>query len=214
VRSSWRSSVVAGLASTIIVGANAEVCAHRLDEFLQAARIAIAPDRVRIDLDLTAGVAVAGSVLADIDRDRRGTISVEDAEAYAAVVRKAIRLEIDGTPLFVELTNSRFPTVDDIRKGEGPIHLELAAAIPRLAIGPHHLLYRNAHRADIGVYLANALVPASERIAISAQRRDVDQHELVVDYVLGADRLRAWYLLSIAGMVVALATLWLRSRAK
>jgi hypothetical protein len=213
VRSSWQSSVVAGLASAIIVGANTEPSAHRLDEFLQAARIALEPDRVQIELDLTAGIAVADVVLAEIDRDRTGTISPEEADAYAAAVRKAIRLEVDGAPLSVELVSRRFPTVEAIRTGEGPIHIELAAAIPRLATGLHHLLYRNGQRPDIGVYLANVLVPASDHIAVSAQRRDVDQRELIVDYVLIADRARAWYLLSIAGVVIAFAVLWGRSRA-
>ena len=32
--------------------------------------------------------------------------------------------------------------------------------------GPHHLRYRNTHRPDIGVYLANVLVPASDRLAV------------------------------------------------
>ena len=189
--------------------------AHRLDEYLQAARIALEKDRAHIDLDLTAGIAVADRVLTDIDRDRTGTISADEAAVYAAVVRNAITLDVDGTPLSVEVVTSRFPTVDAVRQGEGAIRLELAAAMPPLAAGPHHLRYRNSHHADIGAYLANVLVPASNRVAISAQRRDVDQRELIVDYVLDANQstsARAWFLASIACVVLAVAALWRRSR--
>jgi hypothetical protein len=125
-------------------------------------------------------------------------------------VRRAIRLEVDGTPLPVELVNSRFPAIDAVRKGEGAIRIELAAVIPPLAAGPHHLLYRNSHRVDIGAYLANALVPVSDRVVISAQRRDAEQRELIVDYVLDADRstLARGGFLSAVGVLVALAALW------
>jgi hypothetical protein len=46
---------VAGL----IAGTASTASAHRRDEYLQAARIAVGPDRVRIELDLTPGMAVA-----------------------------------------------------------------------------------------------------------------------------------------------------------
>jgi hypothetical protein len=216
VRSSWRSSVIAALAAAAIAGATAEIAAHRLDEYLQAARLALDPDRVHLGLDLTAGTAVAGVVLSTIDRDRSGTISAAEGEAYAAVVRGAIRLELDGRPLSIEQVATNFPAVEAMRTGDGAIRLELSAAIPPLSAGLHHLLYRNTHRPDISVYLANVLVPASDRVSISAQRRDVDQRELIVDYVLDANRTtgaRAWVAAAVAVPILALASLWWRWRA-
>jgi hypothetical protein len=195
--------------------AGAETTAHRLDEYLQAARIAIEPDRARIELDLTPGAAVADAVLADIDRDRTAAISPDEAAAYAGAVRRALRLEVDGTPLLLELGTTRFPDVEDMRKGEGVIRLELSAALPPLAAGPHHLLYRNSHHPEIAVYLANALVPASERVSITAQRRDADQREVIVDYVLDANRAgtaQGWYAAAAAGALLAIGSLWRRSR--
>lgn len=175
--------VVFGIA--LLMGAlAADVGAHRKDEYLQAARIALDPQRVLIELSLTPGVAVAGTVLADVDRDRSGTISADEAKAYAEVVRKEIRLEVDGSPLSTELVNSRFPPVESIRRGEGAITLRFAAAVPSLSTGPHHLLYRNHHRGEIAAYLANVLLPESASISISAQKRDVAQRQLVIDYVL------------------------------
>jgi hypothetical protein len=217
VRSSWRNRAVAGLASAILVGASPRVAAHRLDEYLLAARIALDPDRVRIELDMTAGVAVAERVIADINRDRTETISADQARAYVASVRRAIAVAVDGNPLSVELLDSRFPSVESLRKGEGAIRIELSAAIPPLPPGAHHLLYRNTFRPDIGAYLANALAPSSDRVSITGQRRDVDQRELTVDYVLDGTRTstaRAWYGVSILCVLLAVASLWWRSRAR
>jgi hypothetical protein len=200
----------------MIAGAAAGVSAHRLDEYLQSARIALEPTRVQIELDLTPGVAVANAVLTGIDGDRTGTISDDEAAAYAAIVAKAITLELDGAPLSVELVGRQFPRSDAFGNGEGSIRLELAAALPALPAGPHHLRYRNSHRGDIGVYLANVLVPVSDRVAVSAQQRDVDQRELIVDYTLrgGPSGIsRGWLVAVITGVFVALAALWRHRRS-
>ena len=60
--------------TTAIVGV-AEVSAHRRDEYLQAARLAIDPGRVQLELDLTPGIALAEAIIADIDRNRDGSLS-------------------------------------------------------------------------------------------------------------------------------------------
>ena len=58
------------------------------------------------------------------------------------------------------------------------------------------------------MYLANAMVPATTAVAVTAQRRDGDQTELTIDYVLRsapATPLAAWLL----GSLAAAAILWL-----
>ena len=72
--------------------------AHRRDEYLQAARIAIDPGRVQIELDLTPGIALAEAIIADIDRNRDGSLSADEQRAYASLVLSALTLEVDGTP--------------------------------------------------------------------------------------------------------------------
>jgi hypothetical protein len=200
-----------------MVAASTDMGAHRKDEYLQAARIALHPEDARISLDLTAGIAVADIVLTEIDRDRNGTISEEEARAYAEVVRRAIALDLDGRPLALDLIDSHFPSIESIRKGEGAISLELSAIIPALPAGAHHLRYRNTHHADIGAYLANVLAPENPRVAIAAQKRDVDQRQLVVDYVLtgdpstiGASR----FLPDVVGALLMCAALWWRQRRR
>src|SRR5215210_2258008 len=69
VRSSSQSSWIGALTLSLVLGAARSTSAHRLDEYLQATRLAIEPDRVEIALDLTPGIAVAESIVAEIDAD-------------------------------------------------------------------------------------------------------------------------------------------------
>jgi hypothetical protein len=214
-RSSWRSSGAAVLASVLIVAASAEIGGHRKDEYLQAARIALAADRVRITLDLTAGIAVADVVLAEIDGDGTGTISDAEAAAYADVVRAAIALDVDGRILPVELADSHFPATGSIRRGEGSIGLELGAVLPRLDAGAHHLRYRNTHHPEIGAYLANVLVPEDPRVVVHGQKRDIDQRQLIVDYTLtGRPSTGGPFHADLAGALLVCAALWWRARRR
>jgi hypothetical protein len=57
--------------------------AHRLDEYLQATRVAIERERVDVDIDLTAGVSIAGQVTTWIDVNGDGEISQAESFAYA-----------------------------------------------------------------------------------------------------------------------------------
>jgi len=191
--------------------------AHRRDELLQAARLAIDPDRVQLTLDLTPGIAVAQSVLSAIDRDANGSISDAEARAYTEEVLRAIALDVDGTPLRIELADRAVPPIDAVLRGEGTVRIRAAAALPRLAEGRHRLRYHNGYGPDIGAYLANALVPASDRIVVAVQRRDVDQRDLVVEYTLRGDpaaRARAGVPVGAAGALVLIANLWWRRRPR
>jgi hypothetical protein len=208
LRASSGAAVAFALLTVVAIGA--EVSAHRLDEYLQAARIAIDPDRVEIQLDLTPGVAVAGAVIADIDRDRDGRLSPDEKRAYVQQVLSGIALELDGHALRLEPATLSFPDVDAMRSGEDTIRLQLRAALPSVSEGPHRLSYRNNHRRDVSVYLANALVPESGRVAVRAQLRDTDQRDLTVAYTLRAvpDTFpREWLLLGIACAAGAIVSL-------
>ena len=191
--------------------------AHRRDEYLQAARLAVDPDRVQVELNLTPGIAVAAAVLAEIDLNANRSISVAEARAYADRVLRVVALDVDGIPLRLGLVDSAFPTLDAVLTGEGTIHIRAVASMPHLADGLHHLRYRNAYRSEIGVYLANALVPASDRVTIAAQRRDVDQRDLVVDYMLrgqSTTTIRGALSFGITGALILIANVWWRTRPR
>jgi hypothetical protein len=207
------SSATALLAAAAIVGTSAGVSAHRFDEYLQAARLAIDPDRVQLELDLTPGIAVAENVLSEIDVDANRSISDAEARAYSQRVLSIVSLDVDGVPLQIELVDSDFPTVDSVMNGDGLARIRAVALMPRLGDGRHHLRYRNSFRSDIGVYLANALVPDSDRVSVDGQRRDVDQRDLTVDYTLRPDpaaRARSGLSVGLAGALILLANVWWR----
>jgi hypothetical protein len=154
---------------------------------------------------MTPGIALADAILADIDRDHDGSLSVNEQRAYGDVVLGALELDVDGTRLTLEPAITTFPPLDDVRRGEGTIRLRSAATLPRLATGVHQMSFRNTHQRSRSVYLANALAPRSYQVTVTGQRRDADQTELAIDYVLRAapsSSTAAWLL---GGLIAATA---------
>jgi hypothetical protein len=209
VRSSSRSRAGAALllTSALAAAAGMRASAHRLDEYLQAARLAIDPDRVQIELDLTPGISVAAAVLSDADANRDGVVSPAEVDACARHVLEALAIDVDGVALSPRLIARTFPSMDAIRNGEGTIRLRIAADAGSLAAGAHHLHYRNGYRSDIGIYLANALVPVNDRVTVTDQRRDIDQRELRVDFVLSGDPRKPSSTAQASSLAAALVTL-------
>lgn len=167
--------------------ASADVSAHRRDEYLQAARVALLPDRVTVQLDLTPGIEVAEAIVTLVDRNRDGSLSAEEQHAYASGVVGALDVRLDDTRLPLQVNASVFPAMASMRGGEGTIRIEASAAHHALSAGAHHLFLRNTHQRHQSVYLANALVPATTRVTVLDQRRDERQTELTIDYSVHAD---------------------------
>ena len=171
---------VAALALSLYVSVSA--AAHRLDEYLQAARVSLLVNAVVVELNLTPGVAVAPSVVAAIDGDRDGRFSDVEQQTYADRLRSDLHLAIDGVALPAELTRIEYPTLEQLTDGVGVIRIELRSTFSTSTAGHHEFSLRNDHRPEVGVYLANALVPMTAAIAIRDQRRDLDQRELRIEY--------------------------------
>jgi hypothetical protein len=132
---------------------------------------------VRIELRLTVGVDVADRVLALIDVDRNGQISSVEEQAYARRVLEDLALELDQQRLPLALTATQLPARSEMKQGVGVSRLDLAGPAV-LSAGDHQLTFRNHYLPELGVYQANALVPSSDGITITAQQRDPEQHEL------------------------------------
>ena len=192
----------------LLLPCSAPTEAHRLDEYLQATRLAISRDRVVVELDLTPGVLVAAQVFATIDRDGDARVSPVEIEGYARRVLRDLSLRVDGRPYALTLTQAESPSWAEIREGEGTIHLE-AFADAALARGLHRIRYANTHESASGVFLVNALKPSARGIAIRSQRRDVQQHGIDLDVDVGTPLDTAtWFVIPVA----ALAALLIRRR--
>jgi len=191
--------------------------AHRLDEYLQATRLSIDDERVRLEIDLTAGVAVAREVFAWIDTNRDGQISNAEGDAYARQVLRSVLLSVDGQPASITLTEIRYPQFRDMSLGAGTIQMRATANVSATGAGRHQLSYFNTHRPEWSVYLVNALVPTDPRIRIAGQQRDRAQHGLTLDYTVRgrAPWARTWSLLTLLAMAGALSiTRWPRAGAR
>jgi len=154
---------------------------HQLDEYLQATRLGISPDRIDIEVDLTPGVSVAPQIFAVIDGDGDGRVSPQEIEAYARRVVADLLLRVDDRPYPLTLILAESPSWAEIRDGTGRIRVQAVAEVPLRTRGRHRILYENGHRSMNGTYLVNALKPWSSRIEIVAQQRDRLQHSIAVD---------------------------------
>lgn len=168
-------------AIAVLVACAQTVAAHQLDEYLQAARIAIELERIVLELNLTPGVAVASQIFATIDRNGDIRVSPSEIEAYGRQVLLDLALDVDGMSMPLTLVGAESPAWPEMRDGVGTIRLT-AAADARLRPGRHQLHFVNNHRSDISVYLLNALMPASSAIVIREQERDVLQHGIRLEF--------------------------------
>jgi hypothetical protein len=166
--------------------------AHQLDEYLQATRLDISRDRIGVEIDLTAGIAIAPQILALIDSDADGDISAAEMDGYARRVLREVSLSIDGRVSPLALTGARFPAWSEVRDGMGTIRIE-AVTTAGVTGGSHQIAFENGHQPATSVYLVNALKPSTHDIAIGSQRRDPQQRRFDLDVEVSgmAERL-AW----------------------
>jgi hypothetical protein len=146
--------------------------AHRLDEYLQATRIAVTTNRIDLAFELTPGVAVVAQVLEVIDLDRDGRVSEDEGGAYARRFLKDLKIGLDGKAIAPSVTSVTVPSLTDMRAGVGVIRIKATAPIGSLAPGSHALTLTNGHLPAISVYLVNALQSSVPVVAIGRQARD------------------------------------------
>jgi len=151
------------------------VFAHRDDQYLQATLVAIERSGVRLQINLTPGIAVAEQVIAEIDRDRNGEISKKEAAVYAESLRRDLTLRIDGRKLELKLTGSEFVPLEELRTGSGIIQIEFSSTFGTLVAGSHTLTLENRHLTAISVYLINAVQPRIATVQITRQKRNDNQ---------------------------------------
>jgi hypothetical protein len=160
------------------------VFAHRDDQYLQATLVIIEPSEIRLQINLTPGIAVAEKVIARIDRDRDGAISQNEAAAYAEVLKGDLTLRVDGRKLELKLTASEFVPPEELRTGSGIIQMEFSAISDPLAAGRHRLTLENRHLTRMSVYLINAVRPKFATVEITRQKRNHNQSAGEIEFTL------------------------------
>jgi hypothetical protein len=181
------------VASTAIVPSGAE--AHRLDEYLHAARVAVAREAIRVEMDLTPGVGVARDVIRIVDRDGDGRITGHEAEGYARAILGRVHLTLDGQSQPLSLQHVEISPGHELLDGMGTISI-VAAAQVATSSGRHQVVLRNEDDSPDGVYLVNALIPDTPGIVITSQTRDPRQRELRLEYDVRSTATPAWWVLA------------------
>lgn len=190
------------LSALIVLAASSTVHAHRLDEYLQAARIALSGDRIELQIDLTPGVAVAFRVLPMIDVNGDGHVSAQEERGYADRVVADLHLEVNGQARVLRLVGCEVPPLPDLAGGLGTVRLRLEAVEPFVDAGRFSMTFRNDHAPDVSAYLVNALVPTNARIELLGQERDVLQRGVQLAYRVSPEaHVPSWWWL-VAGVLV------------
>jgi hypothetical protein len=181
--------------------------AHQLDEYLQAARIAIAQDHLVVEMGLTPGVAVAPRVLAAIDRNADGRVSPEEIDSYARRVLHDVVLTVDDAPVALTIERVQSPAWSEMQDGVGTIRIEARTASGASTPGRHRIRFVNAHEAEYSVYLVNALLPSDPAIVVAAQRRDQLQRRVDLDVDIARTYPAvAWLLLGVGAFAALVAS--------
>lgn len=158
--------------------------AHRLDEYLQAARVSLEGTHLTLEMDLTPGASIADEIIALIDRDSNDRISPIEARAYAERVLEDVVFDLDGRPVAMTLEYVEAPSTEEIRHGMGALQLRAVGNVQPAAIWQRqrHLHFRNNHRPASSVYLVNALIPSDTGVSVVSQTRDAKQREARIEY--------------------------------
>lgn len=156
--------------------------AHRLDEFLQAVRIAVATNRIHLSIDLTPGVSVAKEVIAVIDENRDGHIGEAEGITYTRRFLNDLSVELDGKAVALTPEKPQIPTLGELRSGVGVIRIRATAPVAPVAPGNHALTLTNHHLPAISVFLVNSLRPADPLVEISRQTRNKSQTEYRLEF--------------------------------
>ena len=158
--------------------------AHQLDEYLQATLVAIGPMEIRLQINLTPGVAVAEQVLGLIDRNHDGTISTNESAAYAELLKRDLIVQLDRRTVELRLAACYFPEPEVLQTGWGIIQVEYSVTPGVLAAGGHRLTLENRHLPAASVYLFNAAQPGSASVRITGQQRNENQStgEIAFDF--------------------------------
>jgi hypothetical protein len=207
--------VTRGLAAAtagVLLVLSATASAHRLDEYLQAARVSLTHTRVDLEIDLTPGASVADGIIAMIDRDGDKRISPHEAERYGRDVLADVVLELDGQPIALTLNHVEASPLEELRHGLGAIQLRASGDVASRMSFRRELHFQNNHHAASSVYLVNALMPQDPGITVVAQTRDTTQRDARIEYSVRPQWPKYVYW-PVLGLVVG--GLWLvKSRAK
>jgi hypothetical protein len=159
--------------------------AHPLDELAQSAYLTIAPGEVRLELDLTPGIEVAGPLLHAMDGDGNRMVTGAEARIYAGDVLARSSLSLDHVATSLVAGDAEVPPYRRIEPGGTTISIHGTAQ--RLdSVGAHVLTYRNDHQPGASRRTAHVFLRPGNgwQYRVTGQQRSDDGRQLTVTYVV------------------------------
>ena len=95
--------------------------AHPEHEVVQNAYLTLAPDQVRLQLDLSPGPQVAAAFARPLDANGNKRISQAEARAFAQIVLRQSTLVFDGAPANLTLESVTSPSYRALTSGEATL---------------------------------------------------------------------------------------------
>ena len=159
--------------------------AHPVDEVVQGAYLTLAPGKVLLELDLTPGEKVAGSVLGALDANADGQVSAAEERAYAARVLGQSSLTLGGAAAKWTLDTVTVPPLNILKVGGDTLKIYASAKRPDVA-GKQTLGYQNRYQPAKSQYIANIFLQpgAGWGYGVSGQTHSRDGRSLTVTYTV------------------------------
>ena len=177
------------------------VCAHSLDQLVQAAYLDLGLKSLELELVMTPGQEIAPELLLLIDQNQDRQLNPSEMRAYANQILNEVSLRVDGTPQTLDVQNVTTPQTADFLAGTGIFQIVAYASLPERS-GRHVLEFANAYQPVPSAYLVNSFVQ-SEQLRIASQARSPDQREYRLEYGLESG-LGVELYLKLAGVLLVL----------
>ena len=167
-------------AAILALAVTSPASAHPVDEVIQSAYLAIAPDAVRLEFDISPGPVAARTVLVTLDADGDRRITPAEAGRYARRVLARLRLTIDGRPVAWRFDQIGVPAYVNIEQQADTIRIFATAAYTERG-GRHRVTLRNDYRPATSVVMTNIFPRSDARwtYAVEAQQRSADGRSYV-----------------------------------
>jgi hypothetical protein len=157
--------------------------AHPVDEVVQGAYLTLTPGKVLLELDLTPGSQVAGTMLKALDVNGDGKASGAEARAYAVKVLKQSTLTLGGVVVPWTLDTVTVPPLNILKIGGDTLKI-YASARRQDAAGGQVLGYQNRYQPVKSQWIANIfLQPAGGwQYQVTGQTHSSGGQQLTVNY--------------------------------
>jgi len=157
--------------------------AHPVDEVVQGAYLTLMPGKVGLELDLTPGQKVAGTMLKALDSNADGKVTDAEARAYAVQVLSRSTLKVGAATLNWTLDEVTVPPLAILRIGGDTLKIYATAKRPEV-VGEQTLSYQNRYQPAKSQWNANIFLQpgAGWQYGVTGQTRSNDGRQLTVKY--------------------------------